>query len=53
MLGNWQIDDDGVKNDALIVCIEAFEQHWGQKLLNVLRPMHVLSMMKDTNPYEL
>ena len=53
LLGNWQIDDDGVKNDALIVCVEAFEQHWGQKLLNVLRPLHVLSMMKDIDPYEL
>ena len=53
LLGNWQIDDDGVKNVALIVCVEAFEQHWGQKLLNVLRPLHVLSMMKDIDPYEL
>ena len=30
-------------NDALVNCIEAFEQHWGQKLLNVLRPLHAVA----------
>jgi hypothetical protein len=30
-------------NDALVSCLEGFEQHWGQKLLNVLRPLHALA----------
>ena len=37
---NYQTRDEAVMNDALVNCIEAFEQHWGQKLLNVLRPLH-------------
>jgi hypothetical protein len=34
-------------NDALVSCLEAFEQHWGQKLLNVLRPLHLLANSED------
>ena len=49
---NFQIDDQEVQNDALYAYLESFEQHWGQKLLNVLRPLHVLSMQKNINPYE-
>ena len=49
---NYQTQNESVMNDALVACLEAFEQHWGQKLLNVLRPLHMLSMMKDSNPYE-
>ena len=40
---NYQTRDEAVMNDALVNCIEAFEQHWGQKLLNVLRPLHALA----------
>ena len=29
-------------NDAILACLEAFEMHWGQKLLSVLRAMDVL-----------
>lgn len=39
---NYQTRDEAVMNDALVNCIEAFEQHWGQKLLNVLRPLHAV-----------
>lgn len=44
---NYQIREEAVMNDALVNCLEAFEQHWGQKLLNVLRPLHVLSLSVD------
>ena len=44
---NYQTRDERVMNDALINCLEAFNQHWGQKLLNVLRPLHALSMLTD------
>ena len=40
---NFQTREEAVMNDALVNCIEAFEQHWGQKLLNVLRPLHAVA----------
>ena len=40
---NYQTRDEALMNDALVNCIEAFEQHWGQKLLNVLRPLHAVA----------
>ena len=49
---NFQIENIEVQNDALYAYLEAFEQHWGQKLLNVLRPLHILSMLKNANVYE-
>jgi hypothetical protein len=39
---NYQTADTDVMNDALIVCLEAFVEHWGQKLLNALRALHAL-----------
>lgn len=29
-------------NDALFVCIENFKAYWGQKLVNVMRALHIL-----------
>lgn len=29
-------------NDALFICKQNFENYWGQKLINVLRPLHSL-----------
>jgi len=39
---NYQLADVDIMNDALVVCLEAFGQHWGQKLLNALRALHAL-----------
>ena len=47
LAGNYQTRDESVMNDALVSCLEAFDQHWGQKLLNVLRPLHALSLAVD------
>ena len=44
---NYQTQNENVMNDARVCCLEAFEQHWGQKLLNVLRPLHALSLSTD------
>lgn len=44
---NYQTGDERVMNDALLACLEAFEQHWGQKVVNVLRPLHALSLAAD------
>jgi hypothetical protein len=41
---NYQTREEAIMNDALVSCLDAFEQHWGQKLLNVLRPLHALSL---------
>lgn len=39
---NYQTGDTGVMNDAILACLDAFGEHWGQKLLNVLRALNVL-----------
>ena len=44
---NYQTQNESVMNDALVACLEAFEQQWGQKLLNVLRPLHAISLSDD------
>lgn len=46
---NYQTREEAVMNDALVNCLEAFEQHWGQKLLNVLRPLHALLLTIDNS----
>jgi hypothetical protein len=39
---NYQLADTDIMNDALAACLEAFGEHWGQKLLNSLRALHAL-----------
>lgn len=39
---NYQLADIDIMNDALVLCLEAFGEHWGQKLLNALRALHAL-----------
>ncbi len=42
MAANYQTANEEVMNDALLACLESFREHWGQKLLNVLRALHAL-----------
>ena len=49
---NWTLNDELVQHDALVACLDGFYLHWGQKLLNVLRPLHVLSFAKDDDLYD-
>ena len=51
LVSNWQIDNDDIKHDALAICMEAFKEHWGQKLVNVLRPLHALSLESNEDIY--
>lgn len=37
---NYQTADTDVMNDALAVCLNAFAEHWGRKLLNTLKALH-------------
>ncbi len=39
---NYQTMDTDIMNDALVACLEAFAQHWGQKTLNALRALHAI-----------
>ncbi len=39
---NYQSLDVDTMNDSLLHCLQAFSEHWGQKLLNALRALHSL-----------
>jgi len=36
----FQTGQEAIMNDAVVVCREAFEAHWGRKVLAVLRALH-------------
>jgi hypothetical protein len=39
---NYQLGDIDTMNDALVACLLAFGEHWGQKSLNALRALHAI-----------
>ena len=39
----FQTGEEPIMNDAVVLCREAFGQHWGQKLLAVMRALHAIS----------
>lgn len=39
----FQTGEEPIMNDAVIRCREAFQEHWGQKVIAVLRALHALS----------
>jgi len=38
----FQTGEELIMNDAVVACREAFEEHWGQKLIAVMRALHAL-----------
>lgn len=44
---NFQIGEVEMMTSALVLCVEAFAEHWGQKLLNALRALHALRYSDD------
>jgi len=44
---NYRLGVADVMNDALAACLEAFAEHWGQKMLNALRALHALRYGDD------
>jgi hypothetical protein len=38
----YSLGNEEVMNDALVDCVEHFEEFWGQQLVNVLRAVHML-----------
>jgi hypothetical protein len=39
-LSRYQIGDEEVMNEALVACMSAFREYWGQRLVNCLRALH-------------
>lgn len=44
---NFQLADQDIMNDALVACLEAFGEHWGQKALNALKALHSIRYSVD------
>lgn len=44
MAANYQTENESVMSDAVVACVEAFNEHWGQKLVNIMRPLHMLAV---------
>lgn len=45
----YQFELTGQMEKALEVCTSNFKSYWGQKLINVLRPLHALLTKDDTD----
>lgn len=43
MAAAFQTGQEAIMNDAVVLCREAFQEHWGKKLLAVMRAMHELT----------
>lgn len=41
-LSIYRLGDDDLSRAALTECIESFKEYWGQKIANVMRPLHSL-----------
>ena len=39
----FQTGQEEIMNDAVVICREAFDAHWGRKLLAVMRALHEIS----------
>lgn len=39
----FQTGEEAIMHDAVVLCCEAFETHWGQKLIAVMRALHALN----------
>ena len=39
----FQTGEEAIMNDAVVLCREAFFEHWGEKLLAVLKALHEIS----------
>ena len=49
---SYRIGVEDIMNDALAVSLEAFAEHWGQKLLNAMRALHALRYSEEFDSYE-
>lgn len=49
---NYSMGITDIMNDAMVVCLEAFEEHWGRKLLNTLRALHALRYSEEFHSFD-
>lgn len=42
LAAGFQTGDETIMHDAVVVCREAFKEHWGQKVLAVMRALHAM-----------
>lgn len=49
LISVYQYKLDEQMNDALFVCQQHFKTYWGQKLVNVIRPLHSILYNEDEN----
>lgn len=52
MISNYQIGEIEIMHTALNTCIYEFSNHWGQKLLNVLKALHTIRYGTKNNQIE-
>ena len=43
LAAGFQTGNETIMHDAVVVCREAFKEHWGQKVLAVMRALHAIS----------
>ena len=48
----YQYKLEGQMNDAIHICYQNFKSYWGQKLVNVLRPLHALIYKDNEEDYD-
>lgn len=46
MAAAFQTGEEDIMHDAVVLCREAFDNHWGQKVLAVLRALHAIEESK-------
>ena len=46
MAAAFQTGEEEIMHDAVVLCREAFDNHWGQKVLAVLRALHAIEEPK-------
>lgn len=49
---NYQLGETDIMNDALADCLIAFAEHWGLKVLNTLRALHMIRYSDDFGTHE-
>ncbi|MBR1426721.1 MAG: DUF5063 domain-containing protein [Paludibacteraceae bacterium] len=49
MAANFSSGNEDVMNDAVAACLDAFHDHWGDKLLSALRAIHRLPDNDDND----
>ncbi len=44
---SYRLAQEELMNDALVVCLETFGEHWGRKLLSALQALHAIRFSEE------